>query len=90
MSGKMSAKMAKYFEKKGEKSLAAHERRESKGKEKDTPAIARREEKAMRGAPESLRKYEEKEHKGKKMAKGGGVESKGKTQGFQVKMSKKR
>lgn len=87
MSGKMSAKMAKYFEKKGEKSLAAHERRESKGKEKDTPAIARREEKAMRGAPKSLKKYEKEEHKGmKKMAKGGGVESKGKTRGKMVKM----
>lgn len=86
MSGRMSARMAKFFEKKGKKGLAAHERRESEGKEKDTPAIARREEKAMRGAPESLRKYEEKEHKGKKMAKGGGVESKGKTRGKMVKM----
>jgi hypothetical protein len=77
---KMPAKMAAFFEKKGEKKLAAHERREAKGKEKDTPAIAKREKKALKGAPKKLREYEKKEHKGKKYARGGGIESKGKTQ----------
>lgn len=98
MDSKMSKKAASFFAKKGEKGLAAHERREAAGKEEDTPAIAKREEKALRGAPAGLRNYERKEHKemGMKrggmacggMARGGGVERKGKTDGKMVKMAK--
>jgi len=69
---KMDRKAAAYFAKKGMKSLAAHERREAAGKEKDTPAIMRQEMKALKGAPKKLRDYEKKEHK-KGYAKGGVV-----------------
>ena len=39
-----------------------------------------------KGAPKSMIKHEEKEAKGKPFAKGGGIESKGKTKGKTVKM----
>jgi hypothetical protein len=69
----MSKKAAAFFAKKGEKGLAKHERRESEGKEKDTPAIAKKEERAMKGAPKSLKKYEEKEHKEMGFKRGGTI-----------------
>jgi hypothetical protein len=83
-------KLANLFAKAGEKKLASHERREAMGKEKDTPAIAKEEMGALKKAkaPASLMKYEKDEHsemgmkrggKIKKYAKGGGIESKGKT-----------
>ncbi len=69
----MSKKAAAFFAKKGEKGLAKHEKRESEGKEKDTPAIAKKEERAMKGAPKSLKKYEEKEHKEMGFKRGGAI-----------------
>lgn len=91
----MTKKVAGYFAKKGDKSLAAHEYREAAGKEEDTPAIAKREMKALKGAPASMKSYESKEHKAMgmkcggmaKYAKGGGVESKGKTKGKMIRMA---
>lgn len=71
--GKMSGEMAKYFEKKGKKGLAAHERREAAGKEKDTKARAKQEERAMKGAPKKLREYEKKEHKEMGFKRGGAI-----------------
>ena len=93
---KMTKKVAGYFSKIGNKSLAAHENREAAGIEKDTPAIAKREMKALKGAPAGMKSYEKKEHaamgmncggKVMKYAKGGGIESKGKTQGKFIKMA---
>ena len=87
--GKMSGEMAAFFAKKGEKGLAAHERREAAGKEKDTRKTAKKEERALKGAPKKLREYEKKEHKEMGYAKGGkvdGVARKGKTAGKMVRM----
>lgn len=67
----MVKKVAGFFAKKGEKGLAAHERREAAGKEKDTKAIAKREEAALKGAPKSMKDYESKEHKEMGFKKGG-------------------
>ena len=71
MDSKMSKKVAGFFAKKGNKKLAAHERREAAGKEKDTPAIAKQEMKALKGAPAAMKNYEKKEHKSMGMACGG-------------------
>lgn len=81
---------ARIFEKAGEKALAKHERREDEGKEKDTPAIAKKEEAVLRkvGAPKAVREYERKEHKAMGMARGGGIESRGKTKGKIIKMAR--
>lgn len=84
--GKMPSKLAEFFQKKGMKGLAKHEKREAMGKEKDTKAIAKKEERAMKGAPKNLKKYEKKEHKEMGFAKGGHVKAdglavKGKTKG---------
>ena len=78
---KKDMKLANLFAKAGEKKLAAHERREAMGKEKDTPAIAKEEMGAMKKAkvPADLVKYEKGEHKAMGFARGGGIESKGKT-----------
>jgi len=89
---KKEMKAAGIFAKAGEKKLAAHERREAAGKEKDTPAIAKKEMSVLKRAkaPKDVMDYESSEHasmgmkKGgsvKKYAKGGGIESKGKTTG---------
>ena len=89
---KKEMKAAGIFAKAGEKKLAAHERREAMGKEKDTPAIAKKEMSVLKKskAPKDVMDYEKAEHsemgmkKGgsvKKFAKGGGIESKGKTRG---------
>lgn len=89
---KKEMKAAKIFAKAGEKKLAAHERREAAGKEKDTPAIAKKEMSVLRKAkaPKDVMKYEREEHaemgmkrggKIKKYARGGGIERKGKTKG---------
>lgn len=67
----MTKKVANYFAKKGEKGLAAHERREAAGKEEDTKAIAKREEAALKGAPKAMKDYESKEHKEMGFKKGG-------------------
>lgn len=88
---KMSGKMAAFFAKKGMKGLAAHEKREAAGKEKDTKATAKKEERALKGAPKGLREYEKKEHKEMGYRKGGhvkgdGVARKGKTAGKQIRM----
>jgi hypothetical protein len=73
--GGMENRVANYFAKKGEKGLAAHERREAAGKEKDTKAIAKKEERVLKGAPKSMKDYESKEHK-QMGFKGGGAMSK--------------
>lgn len=89
---KKEMKAAKIFAKAGEKKLAAHERREAAGKEKDTPAIAKKEMSVLKKAkaPKDVMKYEREEHasmgmkkggKVKKYARGGGIESRGKTRG---------
>ena len=97
MADKMAAREAAFYARKGNKSLAAHERREAEGKEKDTPAIAKREVSFLKAkkAPASMIKHEEDEMAKmncgggvKKYAKGGGIESKGKTQGKVVKMAR--
>jgi len=87
---KKEMKAANIFAKMGDKKLAAHERREAKGKEKDTPAIAKKEMSVLKKAkaPKDVMSYEKAEHKAMKFAKGGGVESKGKTQGKTVKMAR--
>jgi len=69
--GKMETKVANYFAKKGEKSLATHEKREAQGKEEDTKAIAKKEERVLKGAPKGLRDYEKKEHKDMGFKRGG-------------------
>jgi glucan-binding YG repeat protein len=68
-------KAANIFAKAGEKKLAAHERREAAGKEKDTPAIAKKEESVLKKAkaPKDVQEYEKAEHKSMGMKKGGGV-----------------
>lgn len=68
-------KTAGIFEKAGEKKLAAHERREAAGKEKDTPAIAKKEEAVLKRvkAPKDVQEYEKSEHKSMGYKKGGGV-----------------
>lgn len=96
---KKELKAAGIFAKAGEKKLAAHERREAAGKEKDTPAIAKREMSVLKRAkaPKDVMDYESAEHeemgmkKGggvKKYARGGGIESRGKTKGTVVKMAR--
>ena len=84
--GKMPSKMAEFFQNKGMKGLAKHEKREAMGKEKDTIATAMKEKGAMKGAPKNLKQYEKKEHKEMGFAKGGrvkasGIARKGKTRG---------
>ena len=66
---------AKIFAKAGEKKLAAHERREAAGKEKDTPAIAKKEEAALKKAkaPKDIQEHEKAEHKAMGYKKGGHV-----------------
>lgn len=96
MADKMTAREAAFFARKGNKKLAAHERREAAGKEEDTPAMAKREMAFMKAnkAPASMIKHEESEMSkmncgGKvKYARGGGIESKGKTRGTVVKMAR--
>ena len=88
---KMSSKMAAFFAKKGEKSLAKHEKREAAGKEKDTRKIAKKEERVLKNAPPSLKTYEKAEHKEMGFRKGGhvkadGMARKGKTAGTQIRM----
>ena len=80
---KKEMKAAGIFAKAGEKKLAAHERREAMGKEKDTPAIAKKEMSVLKKAkaPKDVMDYEKAEHKSMGFARGGGVESKGKTRG---------
>jgi hypothetical protein len=87
---KKEMKAAGIFAKAGEKKLAAHERREAMGKEKDTPAIAKKEMSVLKKAkaPKDVMDYEEKEHKSMGFARGGGIESKGKTRGMIVKMAR--
>lgn len=86
---KPEMKAAGIFAKAGQKKLAAHERREAMGKEKDTPAIAKKEMSVLKKAkaPADVMKYEKAEHKAMKFAKGGGIEFKGKTRGKVVKMA---
>lgn len=86
---KKEMKAAGIFAKAGEKKLAAHERREAAGKEKDTPAIAKKEMSVLKKAkaPASMISEEaaeagmKKGGKVKKYARGGGIESRGKTRG---------
>jgi hypothetical protein len=80
---KKEMKAAGIFAKAGEKKLAAHERREAMGKEKDTPAMAKKEMSVLKKAkaPKDVMDYEKKEHKSMGFARGGGIESKGKTRG---------
>lgn len=87
---KKEMKAAKIFAKAGEKKLAAHERREAMGKEKDTPAIARKEMSVLKKAkaPKDVMDYESGEHAEMGMARGGGIESRGKTRGTMVKMAR--
>lgn len=87
---KKEMKAAGIFAKAGEKKLAAHERREAMGKEKDTPAIAKKEMSVLKKAkaPKDVMKYEKAEHKAMGFARGGGIESKGKTRGTIVKMAR--
>ena len=87
---KKEMKAAGIFAKAGEKKLAAHERREAMGKEKDTPAIAKKEMSVLKKAkaPKDVMKYEKDEHKSMGFARGGGIESKGKTRGMIVKMAR--
>jgi len=56
---------------------------------KESPAMAKKEVDFMKkkGAPKSMIKHEMKEAKGKGYARGGGIESKGKTQGKMIKMA---
>ena len=81
---KKEMKAAGIFAKAGEKKLAAHERREAMGKEKDTPAIAKKEMSVLKKAkaPKDVMDYEKAEHSEmgmkrggmtKKYAKGGGI-----------------
>jgi hypothetical protein len=86
---KKEMKAAKIFAKAGEKKLAAHERREAMGKEKDTPAIAKKEMSVLKKAkaPKDVMDYEAGEHAEMGMARGGGIESRGKTKGNMVKMA---
>ena len=58
------------------------------GTVKESKAMMKKEVAFMKkkGAPKSMIKHEEKEAKGKPFAKGGGIESKGKTKGKMVKM----
>ena len=55
---------------------------------KESPAMMKKEVAFMKkkGAPKSMIKHETAEAKGKPFAKGGGIESKGKTKGKMVKM----
>jgi hypothetical protein len=87
---KKEMKAAGIFAKAGEKKLAAHERREAMGKEKDTPAMAKKEMSVLKKAkaPKDVMDYEKKEHKAMGFARGGGIESKGKTRGMIVKMAR--
>jgi hypothetical protein len=87
---KKEMKAAGIFAKAGEKKLAAHERREAMGKEKDTPAIAKKEMSVLKKAkaPKDVMKYEKAEHSSMGFARGGGIESKGKTRGMIVKMAR--
>lgn len=87
---KKEMKAANIFAKAGEKKLAAHERREAMGKEEDTPAIAKKEMSVLKKAkaPKDVMEYEMAEHKAKKFARGGGIESKGKTRGTMIKMAR--
>ena len=80
---KKEMKAAGIFAKAGEKKLAAHERREAMGKEKDTPAMAKKEMSVLKKAkaPKDVMDYEKAEHKAMGFARGGGIESKGKTRG---------
>lgn len=73
---KTEMKAAGIFAKAGDKKLAAHERREAMGKEKDTPAIAKREMAVLKKAkaPKDVMDYEKAEHKTMKFARGGGIE----------------
>ena len=59
------------------------------GNVKESKAMMKKEVAFMKkkGAPKSMIKHEEKEAKGKPFAKGGGIESKGKTKGKMVKMA---
>lgn len=72
---KKEMKAAKIFAKAGEKKLAAHERREAEGKEKDTPAIAKKEMAVLKKskAPKDVMEYESAEHEEMGMKKGGKV-----------------
>jgi hypothetical protein len=56
---------------------------------KESPAMMKKEVAFMKkkGAPKSMIKHEKAEAKGKGYARGGGIESKGKTQGKQIKMA---
>ena len=56
---------------------------------KESPAMMKKEVAFMKkkGAPKSMIKHEMAEAKGKPFAKGGGIESKGKTKGKMVKMA---
>ena len=87
---KKEMKAAKIFAKAGEKKLAAHERREAMGKEEDTPAIAKKEMSVLKKAkaPKDVMEYEAKEHAAKGYARGGGIESRGKTKGTMIKMAR--
>ena len=86
---KKEMKAAKIFAKAGEKKLAAHERREAMGKEKDTPALAKKEMAVLKKAkaPKDVMDYEASEHAEMGMARGGGIESRGKTKGKMIKMA---
>jgi hypothetical protein len=72
---KKEMKAAKFFAKAGEKKLAAHERREAMGKEKDTPAIARKEMSVLKKAkaPKDVMDYEVGEHAEMGMKRGGKI-----------------
>lgn len=72
---KKEMKAANIFAKAGEKKLAAHERREAAGKEKDTPAIAKKEMSVLKKAkaPKDVMSYEKSEHASMGMKKGGKV-----------------
>lgn len=72
---KKEMKAAGIFAKAGEKKLAAHERREAMGKEKDTPAIAKKEMSALKKAkaPKDVMKYEREEHSDMGMKHGGKI-----------------
>jgi len=56
---------------------------------KESPAMVKKELSFMKknGAPKSMIAHEKAEAKGKPFAKGGGIESKGKTKGKMVKMA---
>ena len=57
---------------------------------KESKAMVKKEMAFMqkKGAPKSMIKHEKAEAKGMKFAKGGGIESRGKTKGKMVKMAK--